>query len=142
MSGRPAAPGSFPWREFAIAGRAAIATATPVQHTGDLPDQREDVMSSIRADARIRRKVQVAYHTLSETGEGVVLHLQSGQYHGLNRMGAVIWGLLDGSRTVSGLVRELRGLLAEPPPDLEADVMAFLHDLLQRDLIETLPPSE
>ncbi len=42
----------------------------------------------------IRKNPQVVYRTLAGEG-GVLLHLESGAYHGLYEVGTLIWGLLD-----------------------------------------------
>jgi hypothetical protein len=66
---------------------------------------------------------------------GVLLHLRTGQYHGVNSLGAVIWSLLDGERTQKAVVAEVRARLQDSPPTLEADVERFLDGIRRRDLI-------
>jgi hypothetical protein len=66
----------------------------------------------------------------------VVLHLGSGEYHGLNSAGALIWELLDGRR-LDEVVGALRERLADPPAALDNEVRMFLHGLSQRGLITT-----
>jgi PqqD family protein of HPr-rel-A system len=83
----------------------------------------------------IRRNPQVVYRELTGEGSGVLLHLESGAYHGLNETGSLIWELLDGGRTFDALVAELRERLADPPDDLPAETERFLADLRERDLI-------
>jgi hypothetical protein len=82
----------------------------------------------------IRRNPQVVYRELAAEG-GVLLHLESGAYHGLNEIGTLIWGLLEEERTFADLVAELRARLADPPEELEADTERFLADLRERDLL-------
>ena len=45
----------------------------------------------------------------------MLLHLESGAYHGLNETGSLIWGLLDGERDFAALVAGLRERLEDPP---------------------------
>lgn len=85
-------------------------------------------------EAPIKRNPKVVYRPLAEGG--VLLHLDSGQYHGVNGVGLLVWDLLDGEPTFDRLLDELRGRLAEPPAGLEGDIDAFLDGLLSRDLIE------
>lgn len=68
-------------------------------------------------------------------GEVVLLHLESGAYHELNPVGALIWELLDGDRTVSDVVSEVRQRVDDPPEDLDRVVEEFLGELRRRDLI-------
>jgi hypothetical protein len=82
---------------------------------------------------RLRKSPQVAYQDLHDGG--VLLHLESGQYHGLNEMGCLIWDLVDGERTLGDLVAELRIRLEDAPPGLEADIADFVRDLRARRLI-------
>jgi PqqD family protein of HPr-rel-A system len=86
-------------------------------------------------DRLIRRNPQVVYRELAGEGGAVLLHLESGAYHGLNETGSLIWELIDGGRTLDALVAELRERLANPPDDLADETERFLADLRERDLI-------
>ena len=68
-------------------------------------------------------------------GELVLLHLESGEYHELNPVGAAIWKLVDGTRTASGIASELRSRVEDAPPDLESVVAGYLAQLRERDLL-------
>ena len=70
------------------------------------------------ANEAIRRNPQVVYRELAG-GSGVLLHLESGAYHGLNETGSLIWGQR----------------LDDAPDDLGAETERFLADLRERDLI-------
>ena len=83
----------------------------------------------------IRRNPQVVYRELAGEGGGVLLHLESGAYHGLNETGSLIWDLIDGERDFAALVSGLRERLDEAPDDLDAETERFLADLRERDLI-------
>lgn len=83
----------------------------------------------------IRRNPQVVYRELAGEGGGVLLHLESGAYHGLNETGSLIWDLIDGERDFAALVADLREQLDDAPDDLDAETERFLADLRERDLI-------
>jgi hypothetical protein len=83
----------------------------------------------------IRRNPQVVYRELAGQGGGVLLHLDSGAYHGLNETGSLIWDLIDGTRGFGALVTALRNRLEDAPDDLDAEIEQFLADLRDRDLI-------
>lgn len=68
-------------------------------------------------------------------GSAVLLHLESGAYHELNPIGAVIWELLDGDRGVPAITDEVRRRVDDPPEELEEIVSGFLAELRQRDLV-------
>jgi hypothetical protein len=72
---------------------------------------------------------------LTEGEGGVLLHLESGGYHGVNPVGLLIWELLEEERTVDDLLRAVADRVEDAPPALEDDVMAFLADVSERDLL-------
>lgn len=90
----------------------------------------------ISPQTKIARSPRVVYRELSADEGGVLLHLDSGQYHRLNRMGSTIWGLIDGERTVTALAEEVRKVAVDSPANLMEDIGKFLEGLLSRELIE------
>ena len=57
---------------------------------------------------RIRRNPDVVFRPLEEEQGGVLLHLQSGAYHGLNQFGSLIWGLIENETRFADLVDGVR----------------------------------
>lgn len=80
-----------------------------------------------------RRNPMVAARRLSPQ-ETVLLHLETGAYHGLNAEGALLWDMLDGTRTVADIIDELNTTV-EPTADLHEFVTTFVMDLKERDLV-------
>jgi hypothetical protein len=72
----------------------------------------------IEPSSRPARSESVTFRRLAEGEGGVLLHLESGQYHGINEVGCQIWEHLDGERTVDGVTTELRDGIEDPPDDL------------------------
>ena len=68
-------------------------------------------------------------------GEAVLVHPGKGEVKVLNELGAEIWKLLDGTRSVRQIVDELIRAYAVERVDLERDVLQFVGSLHQRDLI-------
>ena len=95
---------------------------------------------TIDGSVRVVRNTQVAAHALGGTEGGVLLHLKSGQYHGVDTVGWTIWNLLDGSRTFDGLVQQLRIQYPDAPDGLSEDARRFIQGLLERDLVEVVAP--
>jgi coenzyme PQQ synthesis protein D (PqqD) len=87
------------------------------------------------AGVGLQKNGDVAYRQFAAGEGGVLLHLETGQYYGVNRLGAAIWNLIDGSRTGEGVVAELRQGVEDPPSTLGADVERFLDGIRRRDLI-------
>jgi hypothetical protein len=93
-------------------------------------------MPMIDSATTVRRKPDVVFRALQEGEGGVLLHLLSGEYHGLNQLGCVVWGLMESDRTFGDLVDAVRAQLDEQPATLEQDVSDFLEGLRDRDLVE------
>ena len=74
-------------------------------------------------------------------GTGVLLNLDTAGYHGLNRLGALIWTLLGSGMSFGQLVNEVRSRVQNEPPELQDDVAEFLDGLRQRDLVLVAPPA-
>jgi hypothetical protein len=85
--------------------------------------------------SRLRQNPDVAYRALSADEGGVLLHLRSGEYHGVNELGLVIWELLDGERTVSEIVEAVRAQTDDAPPHLADDVVGFLDSMRELELV-------
>ena len=70
------------------------------------------------------------------SGEAAILNLKSGVYFGLNTVGASIWKLIQGPRSVN----EIRDTLVQEydvdPDQCEKDLLALLEELLSKELIE------
>jgi Coenzyme PQQ synthesis protein D (PqqD) len=90
---------------------------------------------TIEPSSTLTKNEDVAFRRLATGEGGVLLHLESGEYHGINEVGCLIWELLDGERTVAALAVDLRDGVEDPPDDLAEVVVAFLDDLRERDLV-------
>lgn len=89
----------------------------------------------IDSNSKVHPNANVVVRDLSEGEGAVLLHLDSGQYHGVNPIGQAIWQLLDGERTVAAVVAELRERVEDPPASIEADVLKFIEEVHERDLV-------
>lgn len=85
----------------------------------------------------IRKNPHVVFRELAGENGGVLLNVESGQYHGLNTVGSLIWDLIDGERGIDHLIAELREQLDDPPANLREEAERFLADLRKRDLISS-----
>ena len=88
---------------------------------------------------RIRRNPDVVFRPLEDEQGGVLLHLQSGAYHGLNQFGSLIWGLIENETRFADLVDGVRAESEDAPASLEEDVSGFVEDLSARDLVQLTP---
>ncbi|HZA27715.1 MAG TPA: PqqD family protein [Actinomycetota bacterium] len=88
---------------------------------------------------RIRRNERAVFRELAD-GTGVVLHLETTAYHGVNEVGVLIWTLLESEVTFGVLVGQLGERLDGAPSGLAEDVSEFLQSLSERDLVRLEPP--
>ena len=89
----------------------------------------------IDSDVKLRKNPNTAFRTLAAGEGGVLLHLESGEYHGVNDIGCMIWQLIDGERTVADVVDAVRSEVEDPPDALADDVTRFIEDMRERDLL-------
>lgn len=92
-------------------------------------------MDPIGRESKLRKNPRVVYRHLAEHGGGVLLHLDSGQYHAVNETGSAIWELLDGHRTVGEVAEELSARVSDPPSEVDRDVELFLTAMRERGLV-------
>jgi hypothetical protein len=91
----------------------------------------------------IRRNPRVAYRDLADGSGAVLLHLDTGAYHGVNALGELIWSLLEQPRAVERLLAAARSQVEDPPPTFDEEITNFIQGLWDRDLVqvEGQPPN-
>jgi coenzyme PQQ biosynthesis protein PqqD len=67
--------------------------------------------------------------------ELVLLDVQAGSYFALNEVGARVWELCDGSRSVAEIVGALGVEFDAPHGTIENDVRELLEDLARDELV-------
>lgn len=92
------------------------------------------------ADMKIRRSDRAVFRELAD-GTGVLLDLDTTAYHGVNRIGVLIWSLIEEGTTLARLTDEVRSRVLDAPPEIVDDVAEFIRDLSARDLIIIEDPS-
>jgi hypothetical protein len=93
----------------------------------------------IDSTTRIRRNPDVVYRSLEDEQGGVLLHMQSGEYHGLNELGSLIWGLIENETRFTDLVDGVRAETEDAPASVDEDVSRFVEDLSARELVQLTP---
>jgi hypothetical protein len=76
-------------------------------------------------------------------GETALMSVDQGKYYGLDPIGSRIWALLEEARPVVDLCALLLAEFEVEPARCQQDVLAFLHDLAQDNLIKVVdePPA-
>lgn len=72
----------------------------------------------------------------SFVAETVVLNLRTGQYHGLNPTAGRMLDALEQSPTVASAAALIADEYGQEQVTIEADLVAFCSDLLERELVE------
>lgn len=73
--------------------------------------------------------------------EAVILDVRSGQYFGLNAIGALTWQLLSEGCTVEGAARRVVEQYDAEPEAVLSDVQSLVTELLRHGLLVSLGPS-
>jgi hypothetical protein len=96
---------------------------------------------AVPADALLGRKATVPEHVVYRdfVTETVVLNLETGHYHGINRTGGRILSALERAETIGAAASTLAEEYGRSVAEVERDVCAFCADLLDRGLILLLP---
>jgi pyrroloquinoline quinone biosynthesis protein D len=64
-----------------------------------------------------------------------VMHPDTSALHNFNDVGTRVWELVDGQRTVAEIAAVISGEYEVEPAVAETDILAFLDELLHKDLI-------
>ena len=95
---------------------------------------------TISPTAVLRRSPRVVYRELGGDRGAVLLRLDSGAYHGIDRTGALVWDLLERSPSFVDLISRLGAKLDGVPATFESEIADFLVGLRDRGLIEVVDP--
>lgn len=91
----------------------------------------------IAESAVVRHNPRAEYRGLDEGG--LLTQIDTGQHHGLNAVGALIWSLMNG-QTFAALVKDVAAQLADPPLELADDIADFVEALQKRKLVDVFFP--
>jgi hypothetical protein len=84
--------------------------------------------------ATVRVPEHVVYRPFP--AETVVLNLESGTYHGLNRTGGRMLEALDQLGEVKQVAAVLQGEFDQPTARIQADLCRFCQDLIEANVLE------
>jgi hypothetical protein len=72
-------------------------------------------------------------------GEVVLLSLRTGEYFGLNSVGARIWSLLNARRSWRSITEELAAAYEVPEEQIIMDISHFVDELGGSGLVKVVP---
>jgi hypothetical protein len=83
----------------------------------------------------INRAPDVVFQTLAAEDGAVLLNLGSGEYHGLNPVGAKIWEMLESPMSELELCRRIEEAFGTDAETAAQDVRTFVQQLIDRKLV-------
>lgn len=90
--------------------------------------------NTFTTETKISRTQDILFDKVGE--EVVMLNLDKGRYHALDEIGGEIWELIAEPIQIADLVDCLQSKFDVPAEDCLHDVMAYIADLQERDLLE------
>ena len=90
----------------------------------------------ITDDSRFRRTPGVVLRSLQDDRGAVALHLESGQYYGVNEVGTLVWELLESEPSFADIVGGVRAGVDDPDAVSEDELRAFISEMVGRKLVE------
>ena len=90
--------------------------------------------SSAAMTTKYRVPTEVRFRELGD--EAVLLHLESGEYFGLNEVGTRMWNALIEHRAVEPVVTELSRVYDVSKSQLRRDLLALVSSLREQRLLE------
>jgi coenzyme PQQ synthesis protein D (PqqD) len=93
-------------------------------------------MSTTDGDALRRRPVRAATVIAHDLGEELVLlDTRDEQYYSLDEVGAFIWQLMDGQRSIADLAAAVAAEYEAPKPTIQQDTLEIVEHLATEGLI-------
>jgi Coenzyme PQQ synthesis protein D (PqqD) len=121
---------------IAYASQLATIRRAPAGRQG----QPNDHSMTISGDELLKSRLRLPEHVVHRNfvAETVVLNLQTGMYHGLNPTAGRMLDRLDTSSSVGEAASAIAGEFGEDRCTVEADLLVFCRDLLERKLVEVV----
>lgn len=69
-------------------------------------------------------------------GEMAILNVQSGDYYGLDEVGASVWRMISQPHTVAEIIREITSQYDVDPARCEGDLISLISKLAAHGLVE------
>ena len=96
-------------------------------------------MLDITANTPIRRKIDVLCAEVD--GETIMMDAEKGFYYGIKAIGSDIWHRLAEPVTPARLTADMVDAYDGAPAEIERDVLAFLGQLVEQELVELGRPA-
>jgi hypothetical protein len=94
----------------------------------------------VNAATLVSRNPRVVARELPPPDGAVLLHLETGAYHGLNPVGFLIWAAIERELPLNEVVEAVRAGVRNAPPQLVDDITRFIDGASERDLVLVREP--
>ena len=68
-------------------------------------------------------------------GEAIMINIANGMYYSMDKVGGMIWGLIEGRHSAEEIVAEITAQYQVAPEQAQSDVDRLVAELLQENLI-------
>lgn len=68
-------------------------------------------------------------------GEAVMIHMEKGYYYSLDKLGSIIWNMLESGMAVSQIAANLNEHVTGQPGEIEQGLQGFIAELRSEELI-------
>jgi hypothetical protein len=101
------------------------------------PSRFEENRKQLDHSTILARSPLISFETIND--EAILIHIDSGDYYSLNRVGLEFWKMLDGRHTIAQHARTLAELYDQDPDEVAADLLVLATVLAEKDLVEQRP---
>lgn len=98
-------------------------------------------MEEISLESTVVRRKEIMFADVSSE-ETVMMNLERGAYYGLPAVSSYIWNEIEEARPVSALCSHLLARFDVDRQTCEREVLAFLNQMLEEDLIRVVGAGE
>jgi hypothetical protein len=101
------------------------------------PSRSEENRKQLDDSTILARSPLISFETIND--EAILIHIDSGHYYSLNRVGLEFWKKLDGRHTIAQHAMTIAELYDQDPDHVAADLLALATILAEKDLVEQRP---
>jgi hypothetical protein len=125
---------------FGLTDRTRVPTAAKARGLPRSNDEHKaEECQKVTQDSVVNRAPDVVFQTLAAEDGAVLLNLDSGEYHGLNPVGAKIWEMLESPMSEFELCRRIEEAFGTDAETAAQDVRSFVQQLVDRKLVHLSP---
>src|SRR5690242_2963279 len=71
-------------------------------------------------------------------GEAIIINLANGIYYSMDKVGGLIWEMIEGGKTLEDMVATILAQYDVSPEQLKSDIEQLVNELLQENLVTAI----